>query len=192
MKIIYFSLIVVIFLSFQHLHAQTTDISSVESTNTAELDKYPILSERLLNTEITLIEKDEKIKLADYRNDIIVLSFVAEWATPARTTIADLNKLYSENLRNLMIIAVCAEVTKSDTWNFKKFVESSNIKFQTGCINQKFVEEFIKISKFYGVPQSFVIKDQKLRGVFTGYSPKINESLVNLVRKISAEENLNQ
>ncbi len=191
MKIIYFSLIVIIFLSFQNLHAQTSGTISAKQSGKTASKEYPDVPEKLLNSEI-ILTNNEKIKLANYKKDIIIVSFVAEWATPTRTMISDLNKLYSENLRNLRIIAVCVESSESDTLNFKKYVELSNIGFQTGCANQKFAEEFIKISKFDAIPQSFVIRNGKLRGVFTGYSPKINESLVNLVRKISAEENLNQ
>ena len=89
----------------------------------------------------------------------------------------------------MRIIAVSPDDTKSELQNFKKFVKDFKIEFQSGWANKKFTNEFFNITKFRGIPQSFVIKDGKLRGIFRGTSPKINESLMNLVRKISAEAN---
>lgn len=188
MKTIYSLLIIVFFLSFQPLRAQTTDTSSVKSTNAAQLDEYPNVSEKLLNAEITLIDEDKRIKLSDYKNDLIVLSFVAEWAEPARITISDLKILYAENLKNLRIIAVATENGESDKSNFKRFAKLSKIKFQAGWADEDFINKFFEISKFNGIPQSFVIKDGKLRGVFISALPKVIENLKESVRKISNEQ----
>ncbi len=187
MKTFNFSLIIIILLFFQNLHAQTPATNSVKSADKTASEEYPDIPEQLLNTEINLTKKGKKIRLADYKNDVIILSFVAEWAEPARRTISDLNKLYAENLEDLRIIAVSVADGKSEISSFKEFVKLSKIKFQTGFADKKFTEDFIEIAKFNGVPQSFVIKNGKLRGIFTGYSPKINESLMNLIRKISNE-----
>ncbi len=192
MKIIYSLLIIVFFLFFQSLQAQTTGTSSVKSTNAAQLDEYPNVPEKLLNTEITLIDDDKKIKLSDYKNDLIVLSFVAEWAKPARITVSDLKTLYTEKLKTVRIIAVATEDGKSDKLNFKRFAELNKIQFQAGWADENFINKFFEISKFNGIPQSFLIKDGKLRGIFITSSPKVRTALVNLVRKISAEEDLNQ
>ena len=188
MKMICFSLIILILFSFQNLRAQTSEIASVKTSDETLLKNYPDIPDQLLNSEIVLTN-DERIKLADYKNDVIVLCFVAEWAGPAWKTIEELNKLYSENLKSVRIIAVSTEDIKSDFLNFKKFVKKFKIEFQAGWADQKFVEEFIKISKFNGIPQSFVIKDGKLRGVFTSALPKVSENLKETVRKVSAEEN---
>ena len=153
-----------------------------------KLDDFPPVSEKLLNTEILLTENNEKIKLSDYKNDVIVLSFVAEWAKPARDTVFDLKTLYAENLKNLRIIAVAIENGESDMSNFKRFVKLSKINFQAGWANNDFINKFFEISKFNGIPQSFVIKDGKLRGSFSGGSSITNSELVNLVRKICVEE----
>jgi len=188
MKTIYLSLIILILLSFQNLHAQTSENSSVKMSDENLLKKSPEVSEELLNTEIVLTN-DEKIKLADYKNDIIVLCFVTEWVISARTITSALGELHTENLKNVRIIAVSPDDTKSELQNFKKFVKDFKIEFQSGWANKKFTDKFFNITKFRGIPQSFVIKDGKLRGIFRGTSPKINESLMNLVRKISAEAN---
>lgn len=202
MKKLYFLLIPIIFLSFQSLKAQSPD-----------LQEYPSIPENLLNTEILLTQKGKKITLADYKNNVIVLSFVASWSSPARKTLSELKKLYAENPPNLKIIAVDIEDIKEEEGeknqksgvavyrngkilenrqkeemlDFKKFVKTNKINFQTGWADKGFKDEFFEISKFDGIPQSFVIKNGKLRGVFLGASTKVNESLVNLVRKISTE-----
>ena len=159
----------------------------VQFTDKTDPSEYPDVPEQLLNTEILLTKTSGKIKLADYKDNVIILSFVAEWSSPDRETVLDLNKLHAEKLKDLRIIAISIDNVKSDIWKFQKFAKVNNIKFQTGWANQNFIDKFFEISKFNGVPQSFVIKNGKLRGVFVGYSTKVNETLVNLVRKISNE-----
>ncbi len=171
----------------------TKQISKIKNLKTAlvqfktDPNDYPAVPEKLLNAEILLTENGEKIKLADYKANIIILSFVAEWAKPAQKTVSDLNKLYAENLKDLRIIAVSVEDVENDKLNFERFVKINKVKFQTGWADRNFIENFFEISKFNGVPQSFVIKKEKLRGVFLGAAPKVNEALVNLVKKISNE-----
>ncbi len=188
MKTIYLSLIILVIFSFQNLHAQTVENSSVKTSDEILLKEYPDVPEELLNSEIVLTD-DEKIKLADYNSDTIVLCFVTEWVVSAKTITSKLGKLHSENLKNVRIIAVDPDDDKSELQNFKKFVNDFKVEFQSGWANGKFIGGFINISKFHGVPQSFVIKDGKVRGIFRGASPKTTESLINLVRKLSAEEN---
>ena len=188
MKKNYLPLIILILFSFQNFHAQTVKSDSVKLAKNTALEEYPDIPEELLNSEI-ILTNDEKIKLADYKDEVIILSFVTEWAMPARTTISDLKKLYSKNLKNVRIIAVDPDNNKSKLQNFKKLVQDFKVEFQSGWINGKFTTGFLKISKFNGIPQSFVIKDGKLFGIFQGASPKVDESLINLVRKISVEEN---
>ena len=135
-----------------------------------------------------MLAENEKIKLSDYKNDVIILSFVAEWAKPAQITIIALNKLYDENLTNVRIIAVSTENDKDEVSGFRKFVKLLNIKFQTGWADEIFIDKFFEISRFKGVPQSFIIKNGKFRGVFVGGGLQVNKQMVELVRKISAEE----
>lgn len=184
-----------IYLSSEWQKTFAKQISTIKNSKTAfvqfsddfKQDDYPTVAEQLLNIEILLTENGEKIKLADYGENIIILSFVAEWSLPCQKTVLDLNRLYAEKLNNVRIIAVSYEDIKSDMWNFKQFVKFFKIKFQTGWTDQNFIDGFFEISKFNGVPQSFVIKNGKLHGFFVGYSPKVKETLVNIVRKISNE-----
>lgn len=171
----------------------TEQISKIKPSKTAfvqfktDPNHFPNIPEKLLNAEIIQTENNEVIKLKNYKDDIIMLSFVASWSEPARRTILVLNKLYDENLPNVRIIAVNTDTEKDEVSGFRKTVKLLNIKFQTGSSDKDFLNNFFEISKFNGIPQSFVIKDGKLRGIFLGSAPKVNETLVDLVRKISSE-----
>ena len=172
----------------------TEQISKIKNSKTAfvqfktDPNHYPKVPEKLLNAEIIQTENNEVIKLENYKNDIIILSLIAHWSGPDRTTIKVLNKLYDENLTNVRIIAVSADTEKDEILGFRKFVKWMNIKFQTGSSDKDFLNNMFEVSKFKGIPQSFIIKDGKLRGIFIGGASKVNSELVNLVRKISAEE----
>jgi len=176
----------------------TEQISKTKTSKTAfvqfktDPNHFPNIPEKLLNAEIIQTENNEVIKLKNYKDDIIILSFVAHWSGPAQITIKVLNNLYVENLTNVRIIAVNTDTEKDEILVFRKFVKLINIKFQTGSSDKDFLNNFFGISNFNGVPQSFVIKDGKLRGIFLGSAPKVNETLVDLVRKISNEQTLNK
>lgn len=152
-------------------------------------DSFPEMPAEILNSEILLTRNNEKINLNKYRNDTVILSLVAHWARPVQTTVATLNQLYDENLQNVKIIAVNVDEKGFEDSRFLKFVEKMQIKFQTGWTNKTFTENLLKISKFNGIPQTFMIKDGRLRGVFVGSGPKVNETLIKTARKTS-EENL--
>lgn len=169
-------------------------IAKIKSSKTAFIqikstpeDNFPEMPAEILNAEIMLTKNDKKIKLSNYKNDIVILSLVADWASPARQTISILNQLYDENLKNVRIIAVSIERKDENDPAFSEFVRTLKVKFQTGWTNEDFIKDLLKISNFQGVPQTFIIKDGRLRGVFLGAGVRVNETLIKTARKTSEE-----
>jgi peroxiredoxin len=165
---------------------------SKNSTNgliqfTSDQISYPDVPSNFMDTEIPLTDNQTKIKLSDYKNKIIILTFIEEWSNPARLTAEALNDFYIKRSSNLQIIGVSTESSKDEKLRFRKYVKTHQIKFQTGWINLDFFNEFSKISKLHGVPQTFVIKDGKFRRIFLGGGKTINEKMVEFVEKLLKE-----
>jgi cytochrome oxidase Cu insertion factor (SCO1/SenC/PrrC family) len=177
-----FLLLIIIVLSFQSLFAQTN--KSNEKNN-----EYPDVKENILNEEILLTD-NRKIKLADYKNKLIVLSFIEEWAKPiCRNLILELNKIHKEDSsRGIEIIGVSFESNISGKPKFRQFVKDFDIQFETGWINKTFDDYFISVSKFQGVPQTFVIYDGKFRGIFSGGGRKIDGKLIKFIKETVENE----
>ena len=175
----------------KNLEKQIVNIKNSETAyfriNLAREDSFPEMPAGILNSEIALTQNNEKITLNKYKNDIIILTLVAHWAAPAQNEITVLNRIYDENLKNIRIIAVNVEEKGYEDYQFLKFAEKMKIKFQTGWADKKFIESLLKTSKFQGVPQTFIIKNGQLRGIFLGGGNKVNERLIETARKISEE-----
>lgn len=151
---------------------------------TSDQIDYPEVPLTLMNVEIPLTDNQTKIKLSDYQNKIIILTFIEEWASPSHETAKVLNNIYTKHSNNLQIIGVSAESSKDEKLRFRKYVKKNQIKFQTGWIDSIFFNEFSKISKLQGVPQTFVIKDGKFRGIFTGGGKRVNEKMIEFLENL--------
>ncbi len=66
----------------------------------------------------------------------------------------------------------------------KAFVETMKLNYTIAWTDDKLMSEFLKLSKFNGIPQTFVIdREGHLRGVFVGGGPKVINQLKELVEK---------
>ena len=150
-------------------------------------EQFPPIAELLMQTDILLNADNENItKLNDYKDKIIVLSFVEYWASPAQSFVLELNKIYDENSgKNIELIAVSSETSDDEKAEFRKFVTQNKIQFKAGWADERFYELFSKISNFSGIPQTFIIKDGKLRAVFVGNSPKVKAQLREVITDLA-------
>ncbi len=71
----------------------------------------------------------------------------------------------------------------------KAFAQKMKLNYQLAYADEKMMNDFLKVSKFGGIPQSFLIdREGKLRGVFLGGGgenvAKIKDSVEKLVSEI--------
>jgi peroxiredoxin len=68
------------------------------------------------------------------------------------------------------------------------FAAQMKLNYQMAYASGDMMQEFLKISKFQGIPQSFLIdREGRLRGVFLGGGPKVIGTMKETVEKIVAE-----
>jgi thiol-disulfide isomerase/thioredoxin len=145
---------------------------------------YPDVPDEILNAEIFPTGGGAPRRLADYGNKTIVLFFLATWCKPCREQAERLNDFYSAiPSGDVEIIGV--GIDADDKEDFIKFAELVNFKYGMGTASKNLFDAAIRISKFAGIPQAFLIRGGKLYGVFAGNSPNTVKKLEEKILEVS-------
>ena len=68
------------------------------------------------------------------------------------------------------------------------FAGEMKLNYQMAYADTQMMKEFLNISKFQGIPQSFLIdREGRLRGVFLGGGPKVIGTMKETVEKVVNE-----
>lgn len=147
-------------------------------------DSYPNLPNEILNADIFLTDRETPVRVADYRNKTVVLFFLEAWCAPCLRQANELKDFYSEALSgDIEIIGVSVEPEQRA--QFGTLVRRLNFNYKMGRADEKLLESAMKISKFAGIPQTFVIRDGKLYGIFSGASPVVYNKLTETILEVS-------
>lgn len=153
-------------------------------TSARPVEDYPNVPYGILNEKIFPVG-GAPLRIADYENKTIVLFFLASWCAPCVEQAQWLDEFYAEaSASGVEIIGINADSSDADE-EFKKFVRISNFKYKMAAANKNLYEAALKISKFPGIPQAFLIRDGKLYGVFAGNAPKTVEKLREVTLEVS-------
>jgi peroxiredoxin len=153
-------------------------------TTARNADEYPNVPDEILNAEIFPTDGGSSLRLADYRNKTVVLFFLASWCFPCRRQAERLNEFYSEiSPRGVEIIGINAD--SDDKENFIRLVKLVNFKYKMGFADEKFFNAAVKVSRFAAIPQTFLIRDGRLYGIFAGNSPAVAKKLEEKILEVS-------
>jgi Peroxiredoxin len=146
--------------------------TATNSSNAAQTKNsdYPPLPEAIMKAENRALEGGP-IKLEDYKGKVVVVNLWATWCGPCRKEMPHLVELKNEYKdKGFEIIGLSIE--EDDTPEMiKEFAEEMKLNYTLGWIDNKTQSEFLKLSKFDGIPQSFLInRNGQLAGVFLGGS----------------------
>jgi peroxiredoxin len=151
---------------------------------------YPLLPEEIANAEF-LLTNGQRVSLKDYKNKVVVLFLFASWVAPGIEQAAQLNNFYrTVSSRNIEIIGINADDDPNEKREFPKLGKKLNLQYKLGFMNTNLFPQFVAISKLNGIPQTFIVVNGRLRGVFTGGSPRIQRKLEETVLEILDENNL--
>lgn len=187
-----FALFTFIFSSLAGCGGSGTSNNAVSGSNTqAAKDKPPAPNARPLSAEITEAElkeiKGATFKLSDKKGKVVLLNFWATWCGPCRGEMPVLVKLQDQfREQGFEVIGLNTDDEPVDKIN--PFAEEMKLNYTIVWSTGAFQSELLKISKFPGIPQSFLIdRDGNLRAVFTGGSPdtirKLEENVTRVVQE---------
>lgn len=161
------------------------------SHNKAEDRKnYPPLPEKIANARI-LLNDGRTVTVKDYKDTLVVLFFTETWLGPGRPLTTDLNQFYQGvSSRRIEIIAVSTEISSREKKDFRELFKQFNVQYKFGWVDEQMLSDIYDISKLRAIPQTFVILNGRLHGVFTGSSPRVMGLLKELITQTLDENNL--
>ncbi|MDQ3800198.1 MAG: TlpA family protein disulfide reductase [Acidobacteriota bacterium] len=156
------------------------------STNVSEAAKkksdYPAVPAAVMQAEYKGLDGG-KFKLEDYKGKVVLVNFWATWCGPCRNEMPHLVEMQN-TYRDKGFEILGLDVDEESPEMINDFAGKMKLNYTLGWIENKDYEEYLKISKFQGIPQTFLIsREGQLLGVFTGGSPTTIAKLKDIVGK---------
>jgi thiol-disulfide isomerase/thioredoxin len=130
--------------------------------------EYPPVPAAILQAENKGLD-GAKIKLEDYKGKVVIVNLWATWCGPCREEMPHLVELQNKHKdKGFEIIGLSIEENDTEEM-IKNFAKEMNLNYTLGWIDEKTVDEFIRLSRQNGIPQSFLInRNGELAGIFFG------------------------
>jgi thiol-disulfide isomerase/thioredoxin len=161
--------------------------SSNTGGNTAVKSDYPPVSAAIMQAELKGLD-GAKFKLEDYKGKVVLVNLWATWCGPCKGEMPHLIEMQNAHKeKGFEILGL--DVDENDTEdNVKNFAAEMKLNYTLGWTGDKTYADLLKISKFQGIPQSFLIsREGQLLGVFTGGSPTTIAKLKEIAGKAVSE-----
>jgi thiol-disulfide isomerase/thioredoxin len=192
-----FALLCIVFSSLSGCRTASTqkgpdgEFDPVVSTDTKKKGDYPPAPAAIAQAEIKMVD-NAVFKLEDKKGKVILFNLWGIWCQPCireMPHLVELQEKYKD--KNFEIIGLNVgdqDMQPESDDAIKAFAEKQKLNYQLGYADSKLFEEFIKVSKMAGVPQSLLInRDGKLIGVFTGGGQNVISSMKETVEKAVGE-----
>jgi thiol-disulfide isomerase/thioredoxin len=169
--------------------APTSNTSAPSNVDTAtgEVPKrsseYPPVNSAVAGADIKRLD-GTTFKVADKQGKVVLLNMWATWCGPCRQEMPELVKLQDE-YREKGFEVIGLNTDDEEAAKISEFSASMKLNYELVWADSKLQNELLKISKFGGIPQSFLIdRDGNLRGVFTSANPSTIAKLKEIVAKV--------
>ncbi|HEX9959546.1 MAG TPA: TlpA disulfide reductase family protein [Pyrinomonadaceae bacterium] len=149
--------------------------------------EYPAVPAAMMQAEYKGMD-DGKFKLEDYKGKVVLVNLWATWCGPCRNEMPHLVEMQNAH-RDKGFEILGLDVDADETPEMvKEFAGKMKLNYTLGWIEKKDYDEYLRVSKFQGIPQSFLIsRDGQLLGVFTGGGPSTIAKLKEIVEKAVSE-----
>jgi thiol-disulfide isomerase/thioredoxin len=148
--------------------------------------KYPPLPEKIAQAEMETLER-ATTKIADRKGKVLLLNLWATWCGFCREEMPLLVKM-QETYREAGFEVLGLNVDDESIDQVTEFAEDMKLNYPLVWSAESTTRELLKVSKFQGIPQSFIVdREGNLRGVFTGADPRNLKKMEKLVADIVAE-----
>lgn len=149
--------------------------------------EYPPVNSAVANADIKQLD-GSTFKVADKKGKVLLLNMWATWCGPCRSEMPELVKL-QDQYRGQGFEIIGLNTDDEPAAAISEFSAQMKLNYNLVWADNKLQTELLKISKFGGIPQSFLIdRDGNLRGVFTSANPETIAKLKEIVGKLMAEE----
>jgi len=170
--------------------AEEASQSSANAVTDGDVPKkpsdYPPIASAVAQADIKNLD-GSTFKVADKKGKVILLNMWATWCGPCRAEMPALVRMQDTHRdQNFEVIGLNTDEETVEEIN--TFAESMKLNYPLVWADTKLQSSLLKISKFPGIPQSFLIdRDGNLRGVFRGANIADIQKMEELVAKVVAE-----
>jgi thiol-disulfide isomerase/thioredoxin len=170
---------------------KTADSSSGSTANansaTAKNIDSPPMSAAIMKAEIKAIDGDN-FKLEDKKGKVILVNLWAIYCQPCIAEMPELVALQDKYRGNNFEIIGLDSNDEETPDDIREFAKKMKLNYQLGYADARMMNDFLKVTKFGGIPQSYLIdREGRLRNVFVGGGTKN----VNLIKE-SVEKVVNE
>ncbi len=161
--------------------AKTSEKSSITKNN-----DFPPAPVAVSQAEIKHID-GSTFRIEDKKGKVLLLNLWATWCGPCRAEMPELVEL-QDKFRDKDFEIIGLNTDDESVEQIKSFADDMKLNYTLAYADGKLMNELLKISKFSGIPQSYLIdREGKLRGVFTGGGPKVVNQLKETSEKVINE-----
>jgi thiol-disulfide isomerase/thioredoxin len=156
------------------------------ATHTSRSSEYPPLPASIAQADLKNLD-GTTFKVADRKGKVLLLNMWATWCGPCRGEMPSLVALQDKHRdKGFEILGLDTDDEKVDDIN--RFAEEMKLNYTLVWANNETQNALVNISKFGGIPQSFLVdREGHLRGVFKGGGKAEVQKLSDLVDSVVNE-----
>ena len=156
------------------------------SANASKGSGYPKIASAVATAEIKNLD-GSLFTINDKQGKILLLNLWATWCGPCRSEIPALVRMQEKHgAQGFEVIGLNTD--DEDVQLINDFGAELKINYPIAYADTKLQSSLLKISKFPGIPQSFLLdREGRLRGVFRGANPADIAKMEEVVAKVVNE-----
>jgi thiol-disulfide isomerase/thioredoxin len=141
----------------------------------------------LAQTELKALD-GEDFKIADLKGKVVLINLWATWCAPCIEEMPYFNKLQEKyGDQGFQVLGLNSD-EETDA-QVRQFVKEQKLNYKIGWAKREVTDEFVKISKLPGIPQSLLLnRNGEMTGLFRGGGQNVILKMVESVDKLMSEE----
>lgn len=147
---------------------------------------YPKIASAVATAEIKALD-GTTYTLNDKQGKILLLNLWATWCGPCRSEMPALVRMQEKHgAQGFEVIGLNTD--EEDVQLINNFAAELSLNYPIAYADTKLQSDMLKISKFPGIPQSFLLdREGRLRGVFRGANPADVAKMEQVVARVVSE-----